>query len=146
MSWFQKEITVGAKPRGIHLVTDEVVAKVPEIGGFDVGMMHVFILHTSASLTVNENADPAVRTDMEAWFNEAVPENAPYFEHTQEGPDDMPSHIKASMMGTGVLLPVSGGRLRLGTWQGLYLCEHRNRGGSRRLVVTIHGERSQRGD
>jgi len=141
MSWFQKEVALKPRPRGFHLVTSEIEDLVPEIGEFSVGLAHIFVLHTSASLTINENADPTVRSDMEAYFNEAVPENAPYFRHTMEGPDDMPAHIKASMMGSAVMVPVAGGRLRLGTWQGLYLCEHRNRGGSRRLVVTIHGER-----
>jgi secondary thiamine-phosphate synthase enzyme len=143
MSWYQKEITLGAKPRGFHLVTDEILAQVPEVGEFDVGLAHVFVLHTSASLTINENADPTVRSDMESYFNRAVPENAPYFRHTMEGPDDMPAHIKASMMGSGILVPITNGRLNLGTWQGIYLCEHRNRGGARRLVVTIHGERRE---
>ena len=141
MSWYQKEIALGAKPRGFHLVTSEIVDQVPEIAGFKVGLAHFFVLHTSASLTINENADPTVRTDMESHFNIAVPEDAPYYRHTMEGPDDMPAHIKASMMGSGVLVPVADGRLRLGTWQGVYLCEHRDRGGSRRVVVTIHGER-----
>ncbi len=141
MSWFQKEIALGAKPRGFHLVTSEIVGQVPELAGFSVGLAHIFMLHTSASLTINENADPTVRTDMEAHFNEAVPEDAPFYRHTIEGPDDMPAHIKASMMGSSVLVPIADGRLRLGTWQGVYLCEHRDRGGSRRVVVTIHGER-----
>ena len=141
MEWFQKEITLAPKPRGFHLVTREILQLVPELSQYRVGIAHLFIQHTSASLGINENADPTVRSDMEAYFNEAVPENAPYFRHTMEGPDDMPAHIKASMIGSAVMVPVAGGRLRLGTWQGVYLCEHRNRGGSRRLVVTIHGER-----
>ena len=141
MSWFQKEISLGPKARGFHLVTSEIVDQVPEMAEFSVGLAHVFVLHTSASLTINENADPSVRTDMESYFNRAVPENEPYYRHTMEGPDDMPAHIKASMMGSGVVVPIAGGRLRMGTWQGIYLCEHRDRGGSRRLVVTILGER-----
>jgi secondary thiamine-phosphate synthase enzyme len=141
MSWFQKEIAIAPKRRGFHLVTTEIVDQVPEIAEFRVGLAHIFMLHTSASLTINENADPSVRTDMESHFNEVVPENAPYYRHTMEGPDDMPAHIKASIMGSGVLVPITHGLLRLGTWQGVYLCEHRNHGGSRRLVVTIQGER-----
>jgi secondary thiamine-phosphate synthase enzyme len=141
MSWFQKEIALAPKPRGFHLVTAEIVGLVPEIAEFKVGIAHVFVLHTSASLTINENADPSVRTDMESYFNQAVPENEPYYRHTMEGPDDMPAHIKASMMGSGVTVPIAGGNLRMGTWQGIYLCEHRNRGGARRVMVTIQGER-----
>jgi secondary thiamine-phosphate synthase enzyme len=144
MSWFQKEIAIAPRPRGFHLVTSEIVDQVPEIAEFKVGLAHIFVLHTSASLTINENADPSVRTDMESHFNQAVPENAPYYRHTVEGPDDMPAHIKASMMGSGVVVPIKRGRLRLGTWQGVYLCEHRNHGGSRCLVVTIQGERGAR--
>lgn len=140
MRWVQKEITLPPRPRGFHLVTDEVVGRVPEIREFEVGMAHLFILHTSASLTINENADPTVRSDMESHFDVAVPENAPYYRHTVEGPDDMPAHIKASTMGSGVLIPIARGALRLGMWQGIYLCEHRNRGGARRLVVTLYGE------
>ncbi|MEZ4700016.1 MAG: secondary thiamine-phosphate synthase enzyme YjbQ [Rhodothermales bacterium] len=144
MRWIQHEIALQPRPRGFHLITPEIVRHVPELAEIRVGMAHVFILHTSASLTINENADPDVRTDMEAYFNRAVPENAPYFEHTIEGPDDMPAHIKAAMLGSGLTIPVSDGRLRLGTWQGIYLCEHRDRGGARRVVVTVWGEEMRR--
>ena len=139
MKTVQKEIRLPAMPRGFHLVTRLIEREVPEIGEIEVGLLHVFIKHTSASLTVNENADPTVREDFEAHFDRAVPENAPYYRHTDEGPDDMPAHIKASLMGTSVTIPISSGRLNLGTWQGIYLCEHRDRGGSRRLVVTAIG-------
>jgi len=121
-------------------VTDEILAQLPELRGLRVGLAHLFIQHTSASLTVNENADPSVRSDMEAHFNRQVPDGAPYFTHTLEGGDDMPAHLKATMIGAGLTIPVADGRLALGTWQGIYLCEHRDRGGSRRVVVTLHGE------
>lgn len=140
MLWFQREITLAPRPRGFHLITDEVTRQVPELRQIETGLAHVFILHTSASLALNENADPDVRHDLEAFFNRLVPENAPYFRHTVEGPDDMPAHIKAVLIGPALTLPITGGRLRLGTWQGLYLCEHRDRGGPRRLVVTLTGE------
>jgi secondary thiamine-phosphate synthase enzyme len=139
MKTVQKEIRLPAMPRGFHLVTRLIEKELPEIGEIEVGLLHVFIKHTSASLTVNENADPTVREDFEAHFDRTVPENAPYYRHTAEGLDDMPAHIKASLMGTAVTIPISSGRLNLGTWQGIYLCEHRNRGGSRRLVVTAIG-------
>jgi secondary thiamine-phosphate synthase enzyme len=138
--WVQREVGLEPRPRGFHLVTDEVVRAVPELGDVQVGLMHVFIKHTSAALTVNENADPSVRRDFRTWFDRAVADDADYFEHTMEGPDDMTSHIKSSLLGPSVTLPVSGGRLALGTWQGIYLCEHRNRGGARRLTVTLWGE------
>jgi secondary thiamine-phosphate synthase enzyme len=140
MTWFQKEISLRPRSRGFHLVTDEIAAQLPELRDFRVGLAHLFILHTSAALALNENADPTVRGDMEAFFKRLVPEETPYFVHTIEGPDDMPAHIKAVLLGSSVTVPVREGRLRLGTWQGIYLCEHRNRGGARRLVVTIHGE------
>jgi secondary thiamine-phosphate synthase enzyme len=143
MTWFQKKITLSPKRRGFHLITSEVEAKVPEISRFGVGLAHVFIQHTSASLTVNENADPSVREDLESFFNEVVPEGAPYFAHTSEGPDDMPAHVKSAVLGTSVLVPISGGRLNLGTWQGIYLCEHRSRASARRIVVTLVGETSK---
>ena len=127
-------------PRGFHLVTDLIEMEVPEIEEIGAGLMHVFIKHTSASLTLNENADPTVREDFEAHFDRAVPENAPYYRHTAEGPDDMPAHIKASLMGNSVTIPITSGRLDLGTWQGIYLCEHRDRGGPRRLVITVMGD------
>ena len=126
-------------PRGFHLVTQLIEKEVPELREIEHGLLHVFIQHTSASLTVNENADPTVRQDFEAHFDSAVPENAPYYRHTVEGPDDMPAHIKASLMGTSVTLPITSGRLNLGTWQGIYLGEHRNRGGPRRIVATAIG-------
>ena len=138
--WAQHEVALEPRPRGFHLVTDEVVRGVPELSSLRVGMAHVFIRHTSASLTLNENADPSVRRDFRTWFDRAVPDDADYFEHTTEGPDDMTSHIKSSLLGPSVTLPVSGGRLALGTWQGIYLCEHRERGGSRRLTVTVWGD------
>jgi secondary thiamine-phosphate synthase enzyme len=138
--WVQHEITLRPRPRGFHLVTREVLEGVPELGHVRVGLLHVFIRHTSASLTLNENASPDVRDDFEAYFDAAVPEDAPYWTHTIEGPDDMPAHIKASVLGPSLSLPVSRGRLALGTWQGIYLCEHRDRGGPRSLVATLSGE------
>jgi len=137
--WIQRTISLPAKSRGFHLITSDVVDAVPEIGSAGVGLLHVFIQHTSASLTINENADPDVRQDFETAMNHAVPESLPYV-HTIEGPDDMPAHVKASMMGASVQIPVGQGRLQLGTWQGIYLCEHRDRGGSRRLVITLMGQ------
>lgn len=139
MKTVQREFRLPAMPRGFHLITRLIEKEVPEIGEIEHGVMQVFIQHTSASLTVNENADPTVREDFEAHFDRAVPENAPYYRHTAEGPDDMPAHIKASLMGASVVVPISAGRLNLGTWQGIYLCEHRDRGGPRRLVVTAIG-------
>jgi secondary thiamine-phosphate synthase enzyme len=141
MEWFQKEITLAPKPRGFHLVTNEVVQLVPQLREFRIGIAHLFIQHTSASLSINENADPTVRRDMESHFNEMVPEDAPYYVHTTEGPDDMPAHIKSALLGSGVTVPITGGRLNTGIWQGIYLCEHRNRAGGRRLVVTLCGDR-----
>ena len=138
--WLQREISLRPPGRGFHLVTREVVGELPELGDLRIGLLHLFILHTSASLTVNENASPDVRRDFESWFDDAVPEDAPYWTHTSEGADDMPAHIKASVLGPSLSLPVSDGRLALGTWQGIYLCEHRDGGGSRRLVVTAFGD------
>jgi secondary thiamine-phosphate synthase enzyme len=138
--WLQREITLRPRPRGFHLVTREVLEALPELREVSVGLVHVFIQHTSASLTLNENASTDVLRDFESHFNAAVPEDAPYWTHTAEGPDDMPAHIKASMLGPSLTLPVSGGRLALGTWQGIYLCEHRDRGGARRLIATVSGE------
>lgn len=138
--WFQKEIKLKARPRGFHLVTDEITRSLPELRSAQVGMMNVFIKHTSASLTVNENADPTVREDFESYFSRAVPENEPYYKHTLEGSDDLPAHLKASILGASVDVPVTRGELNLGTWQGIYLCEHRNRGGARTVVVTVQGE------
>ncbi len=138
--WTQKTIRLQAKPRGFHLVTREVVDQLPELAGFRIGMAHFFIQHTSASLSINENADPDVRRDMEAHFNHFVPENQPYYAHTLEGADDMPAHIKSSTLGCSLSIPIRDGRLLLGTWQGIYLGEHRNRAGSRTIVVTMQGE------
>ena len=138
--WIQREITLRPRPRGFHLVTDELVGGVPELREVRVGLAHLFIRHTSASLTLNENASPDVRDDFESYFNETVPEDAPYWTHTIEGPDDMPAHIKASVLGPALTVPVAHGRLALGTWQGVYLCEHRDHGGPRSVVVTVMGE------
>ncbi|MEM7332656.1 MAG: secondary thiamine-phosphate synthase enzyme YjbQ [Chloroflexota bacterium] len=138
--WFQKTISLQPRARGFHLVTREILSQLPELTQIQVGLAHIFIQHTSASLCLNENADPTVRQDMESFFNRNVPENAPYFLHNYEGPDDMPAHIKAVMLGNSVMVPVKNGRFYLGTWQGVYLCEHRNHGGSRRVVVTVNGE------
>jgi secondary thiamine-phosphate synthase enzyme len=138
--WIQRQITLRPRPRGFHLVTEEVVSAVPELSSIRVGLALVFMQHTSASLTVNENASPDVRRDFAAWFDRAVPDGADYFAHRLEGPDDMPAHIKSSLTGTSVTLPVREGRLALGTWQGIYLCEHRDDGGARRLIVTAFGE------
>lgn len=138
--WIQKEISLNPRQRGFHLITDEVLKDLPEVQEIEVGTMQVFIKHTSASLTINENADPTVRDDFESHFNQMVPENVPYYQHTFEGPDDMPAHLKSSILGSSVSIPVTDGKLNLGTWQGIYLCEHRNRGGSRKLVVTIQGK------
>lgn len=138
--WLQKEIRLQSRPRGFHLVTDEVLRALPELSGFKVGLMNVFIRHTSASLTLNENADPTVRQDFENWFNHAVRENEPYYRHQDEGADDMPAHLKSSLLGASLNIPVTNGRPALGTWQGIYLCEHRNHGGSRSIVVTVQGE------
>jgi secondary thiamine-phosphate synthase enzyme len=139
--WAQREIALPARPRGFHLVTREILEALPELGRLEVGLLHLLIRHTSASLALNENASPDVRRDFEAWSNDAVPERAPYWTHTLEGPDDMPAHVKAALFGPSLTLPVSGGRLALGTWQGIYLCEHRDRGGSRSVVATAWGER-----
>ena len=138
--WVQREIMLRPRPRGFHLITDEIESELPELRSLSVGIAHLFIRHTSASLTLNENASPDVRRDFEAYFNHSVPEDAPFWTHTVEGPDDMPAHIKASLLGPSLSLPVSGGRLALGTWQGVYLCEHRDHGGVRSLLVTLFGE------
>jgi len=140
MGWFQKTITLAPRPRGFHLVTEEMERALPEISRLRVGMAHFFLQHTSASLCINENADPTVRADLEAQFNLLAPENAPHYRHTTEGPDDMPAHIKSALIGTSLSVPVTNGRLNLGTWQGICLCEHRDRGGARRVVVTIEGQ------
>lgn len=139
MSWVQREILLPAYARGFHLITSQIIGAMPEVRGVETGLLHLFLKHTSASLTLNENADPSVRRDFERHMNQMVPENAPYYEHTLEGPDDMPAHIKASLMGASLLLPVTGGQLNLGTWQGIYLCEHRDRASGRKLVLTLQG-------
>jgi len=140
MAWYQRTIVLAPRPRGFHLVTDEVVRALPELVHIRVGIAHFFIRHTSASLCINENADPTVRSDLESHFNQLVPEHAPHFRHTTEGPDDMPAHVKAALIGSSLAIPVTDGRLNLGTWQGICLCEHRNRGGARQVVVTMEGE------
>ena len=139
MKFFQKSIRLSARSRGFHLITNEILASFEEIRSLEKGMLQIFILHTSASLTLNENADPSVRQDMESHFNAMVPERQPYYTHIYEGDDDMPAHIKASLLGSSVMIPVTNGRLSLGTWQGVYLCEHRDRGGARKLVLTAWG-------
>jgi secondary thiamine-phosphate synthase enzyme len=138
--WLQREIRLEARSRGFHLITREIERAVPELEDLRVGLAHVFILHTSASLALNENASRDVLRDFESWFDAAVPEDAPYWTHTLEGPDDMPAHVKAALLGSSLTLPVSRGRLALGTWQGIYLCEHRDRAEGRRVLVTIQGE------
>ncbi|MCX7875334.1 MAG: secondary thiamine-phosphate synthase enzyme YjbQ [Melioribacteraceae bacterium] len=138
---FQKEITIKPKSRGIHLITDEIISNCREINNFKYGLMNLFIKHTSASLTINENADPTVRYDMEKYFNKIVPESdAKLYQHTYEGLDDMTSHIKSTLIGTNINIPITNGKINLGTWQGIYLCEHRNYGGSRKIIITIIGE------
>lgn len=138
--WSQKTISLPAKSRGFHLITDEIEQQLPQIQSLSVGLLHLFVQHTSASLTLNENADPTVRSDMEKHFNHSVPERAAYYQHTYEGDDDMPAHIKTSTLGSSITIPITDGRLALGTWQGIYLGEHRDYGGSRRLIATIQGE------
>ena len=140
MKIFQQEITLRPRKRGFHLVTQDIVYALPQISEIKTGMCQVFIRHTSASLTINENADPTVRADFEMYFNKSVPENDPDYRHDYEGSDDMPAHLKASMLGSSVLIPVRNGRLALGTWQGIYLCEHRDAGRSRELIVSVWGE------
>lgn len=140
MKYYQKEIVLRPRPRGFHLITRDILESIPELSQVDIGLLHVHIKHTSASLTINENADPTVREDFETHFNFLVSEEKGHYQHTFEGPDDMTSHIKASLLGPSVTIPISGGRMNLGTWQGVYLCEHRNQGGSRRLVLTLQGQ------
>ena len=139
MPWTQRTVTLPAHKRGFHLITREIMAELPELARIGVGLLHVFIQHTSASLTINENADPDVPADLETSFSAIAPEDFPY-QHTMEGPDDMPAHVKAALLGSSVTIPVANGQLCLGTWQGIYLCEHRNNGGRRHLVVTLCGE------
>lgn len=138
--WLQKIIQLKKRTRGFHLITREIMQQLPELSDFNIGIMHVFIQHTSASLTLNENADPSVRQDFESFFNRAVPENESYYIHMDEGSDDLPAHLKSSILGCTLTIPVTGGRLNLGTWQGIYLCEHRNDGGRRSIVITVYGE------
>ena len=139
MKFYQKEIRLPARERGFHLITDKIINSLPDIQQIETGMLQVFIKHTSASLTINENADSTVRADFESHMNVMVPENASYYKHNYEGPDDMPAHIKASLMGSAVQVPITKGRLNLGTWQGIYLCEHRNSAGGRKLVISAFG-------
>lgn len=138
--WQQRSLRLKSRPRGFHLVTEEITNQLPELLSVKTGLLHLFIRHTSASLTINENADPTVRTDMEAHINKMVPERAPYYQHTYEGDDDMPAHIKASLLGNSVTIPIASGQLLLGTWQGVYLGEHRDHGGAREIVATINGD------
>ncbi|MEZ4673475.1 MAG: secondary thiamine-phosphate synthase enzyme YjbQ [Caldilineaceae bacterium] len=138
--WLQRTIALTTRRRGFHLITDEIVGQLPELRTINVGVAHLFIQHTSASLALNENVEPEVRADLEAHFNLLVPEEEPHYTHTYEGPDDMPAHIKAVLIGSSLTVPITDGRLNLGTWQGIYLCEHRNRARGRRIVVTLWGE------
>ena len=138
--WIQKNLTLKAKARGFFLVTDEIVQQLPELKKMQIGLAHFFLQHTSASLSINENADPSVRHDFESYFNRVAPENAAYFTHTLEGADDMPAHLKSSLLGVSLMIPIQNGRLALGTWQGIYLGEHRDYGGARKLLVTLNGE------
>ncbi len=140
MQWIQRTITLKLRPRGFHVITSEVLAQLPELRHIETGLLHLFIQHTSASLTINENVSPDVRRDLERHLNEVVPENAPYYEHTIEGDDDIPAHIKASLLGNSLTIPVGRGALLLGTWQGIYLGEHRHHGGARTLVATLYGQ------
>ena len=140
MNWLQKEIRISSKPRGFHLITNDLLENFTEINKISKGILHIFIKHTSASLTINENADSTVLSDFEAHFNEMVPENQPYYHHTMEGPDDMPAHLKSSILGSSIQIPITDGSLNLGTWQGIYLCAHRNHGAPRKLVLTAWGE------
>ncbi|WP_286264371.1 secondary thiamine-phosphate synthase enzyme YjbQ [Thalassotalea atypica] len=138
--WQQQTISLTARTRGFHLITNDIIRQLPVLANIECGLLHLFIQHSSASLTINENADPTVRSDMEAHFNQFVPENARYYQHTYEGSDDMPAHIKASTLGASVSIPITNGRLNLGTWQGIYLGEHRDHGGERTIIATIQGE------
>jgi len=140
MKWIQTSLSLRQRSRGFHLITREILEAIPELNTLQTGMLQVFIQHTSASLTLNENASPDVLDDFESHFDQMVPENQPYYQHTLEGPDDMPAHIKASLLGNSLLLPIAKGRLALGTWQGIYLCEHRDHGGSRKVMLTAWGE------
>ena len=139
--WIQKNITIEKKQKGFHLITDQLISQVPEINKIHIGLLHVFILHTSASITLNENMDNSVRDDFKSFFNHLVPENQNYFTHTYEGSDDMPAHLKSSILGSSIIIPISNGSLKLGTWQGVYLCEHRKRANARNIMLTIHGKK-----
>ena len=139
MKFYQKELKLKAYPRGFHLITETILESIPKIKEINTGMLQLFIKHTSASLTINENADPTVRVDFESHMNRMVPEDAPYYIHTYEGPDDMPAHIKASFMGASIQIPITDGKLNLGIWQGIYLCEHRDYASGRNLVLSIFG-------
>lgn len=138
--WIQKDIQLKSRSRGFHLITQEIVAQLPELSTYQVGMLNVFMKHTSASLTINENADPTVHGDFERFFNRAIPEDEPYYRHTDEGSDDLPAHLKSSVLGVSLNIPIASGALNMGIWQGIYLCEHRNQGGARSLVLTLQGE------
>lgn len=138
--WLQKEITLKPRSKGFHLITDEILFSIPEIRQIKIGLANLLLKHTSASITLNENADPDVRSDMKKYFDDIVPENKKYFEHTSEGADDMPAHIKTSILGNSITIPISNGKLNLGTWQGIYLCEHRNFARARNLLITLNGD------
>ena len=140
MSWLQKEIILPPFNRGYHIITDLIINELHELKQINIGVIYVFIKHTSASLTINEDADPTVRQDFESHMNKMIPENAPYYQHTIEGADDMPAHLKSSLLGSSLVIPISKGTFNLGTWQGIYLCEHRNNGGCRKIIVTINGQ------
>ena len=140
MQWTQKEIVLPSFPRGYHIITDLILNEIDELKETNIGIAYIFIKHTSASLTINEDADPTVRTDFESHMNKMVPENAPYYQHTIEGSDDMPAHLKNSILGCSLIVPITKGKFNLGTWQGIYLCEHRNNGGKRKILVTINGK------
>lgn len=144
--WLQKEFNLNSHPRGFHLITREVLRELPELKTLRIGLLNLLIKHTSASLTINENADPSVRQDFESFFTRTVPENESYYLHQDEGPDDLPAHLKSSLLGASLNIPITHGRLNLGTWQGIYLCEHRNQGGSRRLIATIQGDQQSIAD
>ena len=141
--WLQKRISLKPKSRGFHLITDVIIAQLPELKQLEIGLAHLFIQHSSASLAINENADPSVRVDMESGFNKIAPENAPYYTHTFEGEDDMPAHLKTVLIGCDITIPITDGRLAMGIWQGIYLCEHRNYAGARNIVITLTGKGSE---
>ena len=139
--WIQKKISLLAKQRGFHLVSNEIITAIPELKQIKIGLLHLFMQHTSASLAINENADPDVRIDMEAYFNQAIPENEPYYRHVLEGSDDMPAHLKSVVLGGDLTIPIANGQLQMGIWQGIYLCEHRNSAGNRKIIATLNGEK-----